>query len=206
MSAETWYLYSLTVAAIVAVPGPSTMLVSSRALDHGVRACLATIAGDLSANVVQMLIAATSTSVVYATAPPFVHAMKWIGVAYLVFVGVRMWTCRAATDVGFSGGGPAPVRLFAEGFLVSAANPQALVFFMIVFPSFANAQASLALQTVILVATFVALDGTALLLYAIGAGRLGGGNRGRRACAAVRTLGALVLVLSGVLLALKRTV
>jgi len=205
MSAGNWYLYALTVAAIVVVPGPSTMLVSGRALDYGIRACLATIAGDLSANLIQMFVAATSTGVVYATTPLIVRLMKWAGVAYLFVIGWRMWSGGPAARSGDRISRPARERLFAEGFLVSAANPHALVFFLMVFPSFSNRQASLALQTMTMMVTFVTLDGAALLLYAMGAGKLGGGKQNRGTSAAVRRAGALVVMLSGALLAFKST-
>ena len=204
MNFETWYLYAIFVAAIVITPGPSTLLAASRSLERGFRESFATIAGDLTANMVQMGIAASGLCVIFATSPSFTSAIKWFGVAYLVTMGIRMGRCRqGGPDRTRMPDATLPVRLFLEGFLVSAANPKALLFFFCLFPPFIDASLPVATQIVTLGLTFVGLDGMSLIGYAAAArfiGVVSGPANPRRAG---RLTGATMMILAGLILAMK---
>lgn len=178
MPVETYLAYLATVGIFFATPpGPSQLLMIANSMTHGVRPSLATAAGDLSANALQMTAAAFGLAAVLATSSQGLQIVKWAGVAYLVYVGIRTFrspppVLRARTAVNGA-------RLYRQGFFTSAANPKAVFFFAALFPQFIDSSLSIWPQLLILGATYIAVDGTILMVYGSAseriAGRLGGG-------------------------------
>ncbi|MEM1314777.1 MAG: LysE family translocator [Pseudomonadota bacterium] len=170
MTLETWTLYVATVLALMSTPGPSQLLMLSNSGVHGFRRALATAAGDLTANALQMLAAGLGLAALIAASASALTAVKWAGVAYLIWLGVRM-ILRARPDAADGRGrrGPASLRtLWLQGFLTSAANPKAVVFFAALFPQFISAEAAFWPQFGILSATYIVMDGTFLSAYGLG--------------------------------------
>lgn len=170
MAIETWTLYVLTVLALMSTPGPSQLLMLSNSGVHGFRRALATAAGDLSANALQMLAAGLGLAALIATSATALSIIKWAGVAYLVWLGVRMIRRAKPDDTGTDlQYKKAPLKvLWMQGFVTSAANPKAVVFFAALFPQFISADAAFWPQFLILSATYIALDGVFLSAYGIG--------------------------------------
>ena len=84
------FLYVSTVLALMSTPGPSQLLMLSNSGAHGFRRGLATAAGDLTANALQMLAAGLGLAAVIAASATALSVIKWAGVAYLIWLGVRM--------------------------------------------------------------------------------------------------------------------
>ena len=113
-----------------------------------------------------LLAAAGLASLLMASGEMFL-LMKWAGVIYLIAIGVKKF---------FSKGNPMPTplhkartpfrRLYLQGFLVSASNPKAIIFFSALFPVFIHPELAFIPQIAILALTFILLDGLSLLLYA----------------------------------------
>lgn len=173
MSPETWIIYMATVLALMSTPGPSQLLMLSNSATHGFRRSLATAAGDLTANALQMLAAGLGLAAVIATSAMALAVIKWAGVAYLLWLGARM-ILRAGTGAPGQDGEAArqtPLRrLWLQGFLTSAANPKAVVFFAALFPQFITADAPFWPQLLILSVSYLVLDGIFLSAYGYGAG------------------------------------
>jgi len=175
---ETYLAYLATVGIFFATPpGPSQLLMIANSMTHGLRPSLATAAGDLSANALQMTAAAFGLAAVLATSGEALQFVKWAGVAYLVYVGIR--TFRGTSPVLRSAAGVDGARLYRQGFFTSAANPKAVFFFAALFPQFIDSGLAIWPQLLILGATYIAVDGTILVIYGSAservAGRLGGG-------------------------------
>jgi len=175
---ETYLAYLATVGIFFATPpGPSQLLMIANSMTHGLRPSLATAAGDLSANALQMTAAAFGLAAVLATSAEALQFVKWAGVAYLVYVGIR--TFRGTSPVLRSAAGVDGARLYRQGFFTSAANPKAVFFFAALFPQFIDSGLAIWPQLLILGATYIAVDGTILVIYGSAservAGRLGGG-------------------------------
>lgn len=167
MSLETWLAYVATVLLLMSTPGPSQLLMLSNSMSHGFQRSLATAAGDLSANAIQIGVAGIGlASVVLASQSTFA-VVKWAGVAYLVWMGVQK--IRHAHKAGIGGDAArtqvALRRLYWQGFVTSAANPKAVVFFAALFPVFLNPTEALAPQIIILGATYICIDACFLSLY-----------------------------------------
>jgi threonine/homoserine/homoserine lactone efflux protein len=203
MSVEVWLLYVTTVLAFMATPGPSHLLMLSNAMSHGFKPSLATAVGDLSANALQMLAAGLGLAALLVASQGALSTIKWLGAAYLFWMGVRMIRRASSTQTNTK---PAPTPklkiLWLQGFVTSAANPKAVVFFAALFPQFISADHPFALQFTILSLTYIAIDGTFLASYGAGAGWLANRLKGR-AAALLDRIGGMFLIGAAVLLGLK---
>lgn len=170
MPFDTWLLYILTVLALMSTPGPSQLLMLTNSGIHGFRRALATAAGDLTANALQMLAAGLGLAAMITASSTALTVIKWAGVAYLIWLGVRMIRRAKPDDTDKpSQQAMASLRtLWLQGFLTSAANPKAVVFFAALFPQFISADAAFWPQFLILSSTYIALDGFFLSAYGLG--------------------------------------
>ena len=164
MTPETYLLYIGVLAAFFATPpDTSQLLIISNSLRHGLRRALATVAGDLSANVLQMTAAAFGLTALIAASADALAVVKWVGVAYLAWIGLSL-ILRSGKS-GAAEPKTQPRHLFRQEFLTSSANPYAVVFFGALFPQFIDASQPIAPQLLILGATYLAVDGLTLVLW-----------------------------------------
>ena len=166
MTVEAYLIYLAAVAVFFATPpDTSQLLIVSNAMKHGLRRSLWVIAGDLSANVLQMTAAAFGLAAVIATSAVAFGWIKWLGVAYLVWIGVQMIRSRGGTARGRTAASIKPSHLFRMGFVTSMTNPFAVVFFAALFPQFIIPDAAILPQLLILGATYLAVDGVTLVVW-----------------------------------------
>ncbi|MEM9639615.1 MAG: LysE family transporter [Pseudomonadota bacterium] len=166
MPLDTYLLYLAAVAVFFATPpGTSQLLMISNSIRHGLRRSAFTVAGDLSANAVQMTAAAFGLAAVIATSASAFLWIKWLGVAYLLWIGLQLFLSKdAGREVGAGTAGGA-VRLFRQAFVTSMANPFAVVFFGALFPQFIDPALPVLPQLLILGVTYIVVDGVILLLW-----------------------------------------
>jgi len=170
MTTNTWLLYVGTVLIFMSTPGPSHLLMLSVSMSNGFHRSLATAAGDLTANAIQIVLAGLGLAAVVTASRYGFAIVKWAGVSYLIWIGLRQII---ASFRGKSSSQDTPVisirQLWFRGFVTSAANPKAVVFFAALFPQFLNPQFSLAPQIAILGVTYIVIDGFFLASYGKGA-------------------------------------
>jgi threonine/homoserine/homoserine lactone efflux protein len=199
MSFHVWISFCALVVLLVSTPGPSVLLGMSHSMRYGPVPTLITAAGDVCANMIQMVIAAVGLGAVLATSATAFAAVKWAGVGFLIVMGLMAFFRKAksgangqdATKNGIANAAngeagdldakPAasvhretakPFKLFGQGFLVAAGNPKAIAFFGALFPQFIDAHNPLLPQLLILGATFVVFDYSFVMIYALGASRV----------------------------------
>ncbi len=199
MTPETYLLYLGVLAAFFATPpDTSQLLIVSNSLRHGLRRSLATVAGDLSANVLQMTAAAFGLTALIATSADALWLVKWLGVAYLGWIGLSLMFRAGAAHTS-----PMPKdqprHLFRQGFLTSSANPYAAVFFGALFPQFIDPAYAIAPQLLILGATYLVVDGVTLILWGWAAERTLGRIRSLSGPRITRISGALMLAAAALL-------
>lgn len=170
MTTDTWFLYVGTVLVFMSTPGPSHLLMLSTSMSNGFHRSLATAAGDLSANVMQILLAGLGLAAVVTASRYGFSLIKWAGVLYLIWMGIRQILASfgeksASTDLPMD----SLPKLWFRGFITSAANPKAVVFFAALFPQFLDTQNPLAPQIAILGATYIVIDAGFLASYGKGA-------------------------------------
>ena len=166
MPVETYLIYLAAVAVFfVTPPDTSQLLIISNSIRHGLRKSVYTIAGDLTANCLQMTGAAFGLAAIIATSATAFIWIKWLGVAYLVWIGLRLILSKdQQSDVEANNSGET-FRLFKQGFVTSMANPFAVVFFGALFPQFIDPASPVLPQLFILGLTYIVVDGVILLLW-----------------------------------------
>jgi threonine/homoserine/homoserine lactone efflux protein len=137
---DTYWLYVLAEAALSLSPGPAVMFIIACGLTWGARRSLHATLGILSANAIYFAISATALGAVLVASPMFFRAVKWIGAAYLVYIGLSALFGRPSPiAVGRddrSGGSPRAIYLSA--LTLQLANPKTLVFFVSILPQFVD--------------------------------------------------------------------
>ncbi|MHA2284184.1 MAG: LysE family translocator [Promethearchaeota archaeon] len=166
MAVELWIACVSTALLLMITPGPSQLLMLSNTLGHGFRNSKFTAAGDLTANALQMFLASAGlASILYASEYTFL-LIKWAGVVYLIYIGVKQVVfTRNSSLANTRALNKSRKKLYSEGFLTSASNPKAIIFFVAFFPQFINPHESILSQLFILGLTYLVLDGIFLSLY-----------------------------------------
>ncbi len=166
MTLETYLIYLAAVAVFFATPpDTSQLLIISNSVRHGLRRSVLTIAGDLTANCLQMTGAAFGLAAIIATSANAFLWIKWLGVAYLAWIGVQLILAKdTSPEVAAQPSGQS-FRLFRQGFVTSMANPFAVVFFGALFPQFIDTTQPVLPQLLILGVTYLVVDGAILLLW-----------------------------------------
>lgn len=166
----TWELWLTFVGAAIAIavsPGAGAIQSMATGLTHGVRRGYWSILGLEIGLMLQLALVAAGLGAVVANSILAFNIIKWVGVAYLVYLAIRQW--RTATvdlreQIGnsISGG---RMSLLLRGFLVNATNPKGLVFFLAVLPQFVVPTESLLPQYLAIGATMVSVDIVVMGLY-----------------------------------------
>ncbi len=168
MTWTTWWIFAVMETVLCLTPGPAVLFVLSSALKAGARKSVASNLGILAANTMYFALSATGVGALLASSKAFL-AVKWIGAAYLIYLGLRSLFGRT---FGASKIGEVKSRhLFVDGLTLQMSNPKAIIFFAALLPQFLNPRAAVIPQVMILGATSVAIEFTILLGYGIAAGR-----------------------------------
>jgi threonine/homoserine/homoserine lactone efflux protein len=203
-SATTYGLFILTALALLAIPGPAVLYVVSRSIDQGRSAGLSSVLGITTGTVVHVTLAAVGLSSLVLASRVAFDAVRYVGAAYLVVLGVRRLLTRHTDD----GVEPAPPRtrrdLYTQGVIVNLLNPKTIVFIFAFVPQFVDVGAGhVALQIMLLGFTFAALGLMSDSCYAVVAGTVADRLRGTPVVARVeRWVGGAVLIGLGVASAL----
>ncbi len=202
-----WSLYLAFVAAttvLILIPGPNVALIVSNSIAFGTRRGCVTVAGTSSAMVIQLAVTALGMTSFLLAASAWFEWLRWIGVAYLIYLGVQQW--RTVLDGARRRGGKTRslAGFYWQGFAVSATNPKTLLFYAAFFPQFVDPAAAPATQLTLLSVTFLViatvLDGG----YALAAGRVRGWFEGARRERIRNRITGSLLVGAGVGLAFAR--
>jgi homoserine/homoserine lactone efflux protein len=204
VSSELYLAFVLAATVLILIPGPNVTLLVANSLTYGPRRALITLAGTSLAIALQLIVVALGMSSLILVLAAWFDWLRWAGVAYLVWLGIRQWRARAVALDDVEVPLAATGALFWQGVLVSATNPKTLLFYAAFFPQFVDSTSAPGPQLALLCITFLvlatALDGTYVLL----AGRLGPWLRGRRRARLRNRIAGTLLIGAGFGLALAR--
>lgn len=173
MELTVWLSYVGTVLVLTLTPGPSVLLATANSMKHGPKMATGTIFGDLTANLLQIMLASAGLAAIVVSSGHLFQMIKWVGVAYLIYMGIQKIRSKATVEqMEIDKQEKSYFNLYSEGFLMSAANPKAIVFFAALFPLFIRPSLPFLPQVAILAITFLVLDGLSLLMYTRFANRL----------------------------------
>ena len=158
--------------ALLLIPGPAVIYMLNRTLSDGRPVGLAAVAGLEVGDTIQATLAAVGLSAVLATSAGAFNTVKWLGVVYLVWTGVRTLAARPAPLAADESHVPVAAA-FRQGILVNALNPKTGLFFLSIFPQFVDSHARDAkMQSLVLAVVFVLLATLFNTSYVLAAARL----------------------------------
>jgi threonine/homoserine/homoserine lactone efflux protein len=159
MSLQTWLLYLLAAIGLSLSPGPNSLVALTHGALHGPRRTLATVAGGALGFTVLIALSMFGIGALLAASAAWLTALKWVGGAYLVWLGVQVWRAppigaelaAGRRDQGLG-------SMFRQGALCAVTNPKGLLFFAAFLPQFVDPTRSLLLQFAVMAATFVGIE------------------------------------------------
>ncbi|AXK63189.1 LysE family translocator [Burkholderia sp. IDO3] len=175
MSIQTWMLFAAAYLATTLSPGPNVLLVIRNTVRYGTRGTAATIAGNLVAQGVVVMLVALGVGAVLAAMPPLFVAMKIVGAAYLIVLGIRQLRGsrrRRSPDGNATLVEPDRRKLFREALFVSGSNPKTMIFLSAFMPQFIAHDRPLAMQFIVMYATIARTVIVVHSVYSFGVRRL----------------------------------
>ena len=205
MTLDIWLAFTAATVIVLAIPGPTILLVISYALSDGRRSAWHTVPGVALGDFVALTASLAGMGALIAASATLFTALKWLGAVYLIYLGVKMWRAQP-TPVAATAAVPRRRgrAMFGHAFAVTALNPKSIAFFVAFLPQFVVAGQPIVPQLVILGATFVALATANAAAYAIlaGSARRGFGTPG--VLRAANRIGGSLLIGAGVVTAALR--
>lgn len=172
MELQTWFLYTLAAVGLSLTPGPNGLLALTHGALYGARKTIFTILGGSVGFSAVIGLSMFGIGALLATNVGLLVVLKWVGGAYLIFLGIQVWRSpslgESRTEVKASSGG----KLFQAGLLSAISNPKGILFFVAFLPQFIDPAGSLFIQFVIMAATFVVIEFIYELLVASLADRI----------------------------------
>lgn len=170
---DLFVTYLVAVTVLVLMPGPIVTLVVANSLAYGARTGLATVAGASSGNALLVATGALGLTTVLALVADLFQWIRWAGVAYLVYLGLRHWQAVFRPPVHTAAQAmPLARGVFGQGVLVAITNPKTILFYAAFFPQFLDTALPVAPQLACMSIAFVAIATLLDSGYAVLAGRL----------------------------------
>ena len=200
MSLEHWLAFCAASAILLAIPGPTVLLVISYALGHGRKTALATVSGVALGDFTAMTASLFGLGALLAASATLFTVLKWVGGAYLIWLGIKLWRAPII---------PGPVadndnlpeekslKIFLHAYVVTALNPKSIVFFVAFVPQFLNPAAPFFEQMLIMELTFLVLATINASSYALLAHAARGLIRKASVQRAVNRTGGTLLIAAG---------
>ena len=167
-----FFLFLQIIIFLFITPGTPRVVIVSYSMNYGVKNCVWTALGDITANLFQATLVIFVIGTFLSDNPGFLNFFKWLGVLYLVYLAYDVYKSspkdvnskKITTKSIFS--------FFKDGFLVAGTSPKAWLFFPLIFPQFIDFNTNYVVQFFILITTYVVLDFTSLIGYALLAQKL----------------------------------
>ncbi|EXF98258.1 LysE family transporter [Acinetobacter baumannii] len=159
MSLQVWFAYMLACWVISISPGAGAIASMSSGLNYGFRHGYWNAIGLQIALLIQIMIVAAGVGVLFATPPLVFKAVKWFGVAYLLYLAYLQWTAPVKDiEIQHEKKDKSVSALLLNGFVVNISNPKAIVFLLAVLPQFLDLSKPQWIQYLIMAATMVTID------------------------------------------------
>jgi homoserine/homoserine lactone efflux protein len=159
MDFNTWLIYLLAATGLSLSPGPNGLLALTHGALHGRRKALYTIFGGAFGFISVVGLSMFGIGALLKTSVEWLTVMKWVGGAYLVWLGIQVWR---SPPIGIDIRGSAEPRggwsMFRQGALSALTNPKGLLFFTAFLPQFIDPARSLVIQFAIMAGTFAAIE------------------------------------------------
>ena len=165
-------LFLQIIIFLFITPGTPRVVIISYSMNYGVKNCIWTAFGDVSANFIQATLVIFVLGTFFSDNPEFLRLFKWIGVSYLVYLAYDVYKSSPKEINSKILSSKSFFSFFRDGFLVAGTSPKAWLFFPLIFPQFIDFNSNYVIQFFILITTYVVLDFISLIGYALLAQKL----------------------------------
>lgn len=167
MTVETWLAFSAASMVLLLIPGPTILLVMSYALGQGWRVALPMAAGVALGDFTAMTLSMLGIGALLMTSATIFTALKWIGAAYLVWLGIKLFRAGGTLEARAETTPTSRLKMLGHAWLVTALNPKSITFFVAFLPQFLDPKQPLLPQMVIFELTFLILAFSNAFAYAL---------------------------------------
>ncbi|WP_299870998.1 LysE family translocator [uncultured Cocleimonas sp.] len=137
MSLEAAITFTLAIFIFGITPGPGIFAILARALNSGAKSCIPLSLGMSVSDVIYLILATFGLAAIAENYGGLFTAIRFIGAAYLMYLGWKMWTAKVDDEIQNSKlGRPSLLSGFIQGFLISASNPKVILFYIAFLPTF----------------------------------------------------------------------
>jgi homoserine/homoserine lactone efflux protein len=167
-----YLLFLQIILFLFITPGTPRIVIISYSMNYGVRKCIWTALGDVTANIIQASLVIFVLGSFFVNNPNFLNIFKWFGIVYLLYLAYDIYNSRPKDINTNNTISKSFFSFFKDGFLVAGTSPKAWMFFPLIFPQFINFNSNYVVQFFILITTYVVLDFLSLIAYALLAQKL----------------------------------
>ena len=197
-----YFLYLQIIVFLFITPGTPRIVIISYSMNYGVRNCIWTAFGDVSANIIQATLVIFVIGTFFSDYPFFLNIFKWIGIIYLIYLAYDIYKSNLKSINSKEISQKSFFSFYKDGFVVAGTSPKAWMFFPFVFPQFIDFNANYVVQFIILLTTYVVLDFLSLIGYALLASKLIEWLKANPKV--INTISACVLIIIAIIIALTQ--
>lgn len=171
LTAESVTTLFITMTVLALIPGASVLTVSARSVAHGLAHGLSATMGIVAGDVVFIMLAIFGLSVLFETLGAYFYLVKYIGGAYLLWLGITLWRLQPRLDAVQASSSSSLLSSFLAGLLVTLADQKAMLFYLGFIPAFLDLSAASVVDTVVIIVIAALAVTGAKLVYAVLASR-----------------------------------
>ena len=167
-----YFLYLQIILFLFITPGTPRIVIISYSMNYGIKSCIWTALGDISANFIQGSLVIFFIGSFFSDNPNVLNIIKWVGIFYLLYLAYDIYKTNPKEIKSEDANEKTIFSFFKDGFIVAGTSPKAWMFFPLIFPQFIDFNSNYIAQFFILIATYMILDFISLVGYAVLANKL----------------------------------
>ena len=172
MFPNDFILFLQIILVLFITPGTPRIVIITYSMNYGVKKCIWTALGDVSANIIQATLVIFFIGSFLSDNPAILNSLKWLGIFYLTYLAYDIYNSKPSNISSKNINEKSFFSFFKDGFLVAGTSPKAWMFFPLIFPQFIDFSTNYVAQFIILITTYVVLDFLSLIGYAMLANKL----------------------------------
>jgi threonine/homoserine/homoserine lactone efflux protein len=197
-----YFLFLQIILFLFITPGTPRIVIISYSMNYGIKKCIWTALGDVTANIIQATLVIFVIGSFFSENSEFLNIFKWVGIIYILYLAYDLYNNSPKNINTNNISSKSFFSFFKDGFLVAGTSPKAWMFFPLIFPQFIDFNSNYVVQFLILISTYVVLDFLSLIGYALLAQKLI--NWIKANPKTINTISASVLVIIAVIITLTQ--
>ena len=167
-----YFLFLQIILFMFITPGTPRIVIISYSMNYGVKKCVWTALGDVTANIIQATLVIFVIGSFISDNPKLLNTFKWVGIIYILYLAYDIYKSQPKSIDSNEKSEKSFLSFYKDGFFVAGTSPKAWMFFPFIFPQFIDFNTNYVVQFIILITTYVILDFLSLVGYAILANKM----------------------------------